>query len=223
VPPSTEFHSLTDSITTIESGHGQHHLAAITGSAVPLCYTNATCNDATKAWWGVGVGAAHSLGVAGSSLDNLGLEGFVVQSVQSASASASSSSSSISISGGNASERGSLYGVNHVLRALGVEFYAHDVTTLPASLPTTPPAGLVGRVIPDLEYRQMLEWQCVTSNTDQRYSKFEAHLGLNRGSPSLSSNPDYGGVVEYGPPGFVHTSCTSPSLTLWCAATSNTS
>ena len=170
------------------------------GKPVTLCNTTASCYDAGASWWGVGAGAAITLGASATSIQGLGLEGFVVQ--------AAGTHGSVAISGGEDSHRGTLYGVNHVLRSLGMEFYAHDVTQLPSSLPAVAPDGMLAKVIPALEYREQYEYQCLTQAADERFSKFEAHLGLNRGSPPLSSDPVFGGIVDYGPPGFVHTSCT---------------
>jgi hypothetical protein len=167
----------------------QEHLAKISGGspAFPLCNTTDTCFDATAPWWAVGTGAALAVGLPASTLDGLGLEGFVVK--------AAGDHGSFALCGGTTSARGAIYAVNHVLRALGVEFFAHDVTTLPPSLPAAAPAGMEASVVPALEYRQQYEFQCLTDDANETFSKFESHLGMNRGSTPLGSDPKFGGVV----------------------------
>eukprot|EP00038_Savillea_parva_P003258 m.122898 g.122898 ORF g.122898 m.122898 type:complete len:350 (+) comp11122_c0_seq11:510-1559(+) len=113
---------------------------------------------------------------------------------------------SIAVTGGTTSARGPLYAVNHVLRALGFEWFAHDVVRVPSALPDSLPPTLLSRYIPALEYRQQYEFQCLaTDPVGKQYAKFESHLGQNRGSKTLAADPRFGGTLEYALD-FVHTS-----------------
>ena len=107
---------------------------------------------------GVGPAAAAALGVTAIDLSftTLGLEGFLATSNRTALlASTGSYALSGALGAGNAST-GTLYAVHHLLRHLGIRFYAWDELYVPPPAPwATPPPALDLAFVPSFEYRDV--------------------------------------------------------------------
>ena len=180
-----------------------HYLEAIT--AKPVLAINATRSTANTPQLAVGYEAARLLGVSASALTSLGREGYVLHP----------SGASLALSGGEGAPRGTLYAVNEFLEALGVQFLAIDVTTLPPKLPTQLPV-LRPHFVPPLQYRQTYSFQFRGTPLGVRLSAdLNLHMrtnkaNLNWGGPAASSILDaaHGGTFPTyaSPPGYAHTS-----------------
>lgn len=155
----------------------------------------------------VGAGAALRLGLnATDELQELGLEGYLSVMVN--------NGSSLVLTGRPDAPRGALYAVNFFLESLGVRFLAVDVTKLPAALPAAIPEACQRHVfVPQLEYRQLMEWQAgpMMSNSSYDYCLHRRLDPLAQPDTGVAGEPfgdmsRGGGVVYASPPGFVHTS-----------------
>jgi hypothetical protein len=160
----------------------------------------------------VGPAAALALGVTASDLSfsALGAEGFLASSNRTALLrSTGSYALSGAVGAGNAST-GTLYAAHHLLRWLGVRFYAWDELYVPP--PTTagwepPPAGLDMTFVPSFEYRDVEGWSAmkhVAQNATRSSQADYFHMnGYTQGEAGRQN--DHTSVYAT-PPGFVHTS-----------------
>jgi hypothetical protein len=154
----------------------------------------------------VGAGAALRLGLNADALQGLGLEGYL--------AALANNGSSLVLTGGTRAPRGALYAVNFFLESIGVRFLAVDVTKLPAAIPDAIPQACHHHVfVPQLEYRQLMEWQAgpMMTNSSYDYCVHRRVDPLAQPDTGVAGEPvgdaaRGGGVVYASPPGFVHTS-----------------
>jgi hypothetical protein len=110
-------------------------LNQISGGSVTPAFQRATASPALAGTpqIAVGYGAAIALGAPATSLEGLGLEGFVATT-----AAPFVPPGSVMLSGGKAAARGALYAANNFTDAIGVLYLAQDTTVLPAALPPLP-------------------------------------------------------------------------------------
>ena len=166
------------------------------------CFTVSVADGATSPRIAVGHGAAVHLGVRGETLGGLGAEGVLATT----NASHGVPPGSVALTGGLAAPRGALYAVDEFLEAIGVRFLSRHATLRPPSLPAAIPATLDVRYIPQLEYRQVFQYQFRGNDTGTQ--AFNVHRRLNKATQyGQVPTQRWGGAVEYAvPPGFVHTS-----------------
>jgi hypothetical protein len=159
---------------------------------------------------GVGPSAATALGVAPTDLSftALGAEGFLASSNRTT---LLRTTGSIALSGaigaGDAST-GTLYAVHHLLRHLGVRFYAWDELYVPTAAPwKAHPLALDLTVTPSFEYRDVEGWSAmahVAENASRSSQADYFHMnGYTQGEAGRGN--DHASVYAT-PPGFVHTS-----------------
>jgi hypothetical protein len=152
----------------------------------------------------VGYAAAVSsvCGLRAAELHGLGNESFVVSS----NSSSGVKPGFVAISGGNGSQRGTLYATNHYMRHLGFCFFAPNATSVPSPAAITQaaaaPVGIT--FVPTMELRTLESYETATEVPARVWSgnkEWMAHNGEN------GCNGQVGGCVVYAtPPGSCHTS-----------------
>ena len=214
VPPAVEatppLIAVAANATAIES-RAAHELAYFIGRLVgPDAPVQVVTPGAArgKPQLGVGPAAAMALGVAPADLSftALGVDGFLASSNCTA---LLRTTGSIALSGaigaGNASA-GTLYAVHHLLRHLGVRFYAWDELYIPPVAPWNPQAMHL-TFTPSFEYRDVEGWSAMAHVAENATRSSQAdYFHMNGYTQGEAGRGNDHASVYATPPGFVHTS-----------------
>ena len=207
-------------------------LNAIAGSKLFHLRINGTSLSSTagaEPQIAVGYGAATSLGLSPATIGAaaLGLEGYMVvlhggscgsQQAGGKVARCQIPPGSVVLTGAENAPRGALYAVVHFLEGLGVQYLATDAVHLPDRLSATLPPSIGAQFVPEIEYRELFEWQ---SQLSPEYD-VQHHLNHRLLTPPISginalvaaNDAAHGGTIDYAtPPGMVHTSYALLSCT----------
>ena len=180
-------------------------LANATGTVVPV--TPQPSGRGLTLCVGYSAATSASCGLRGAELHGLGNESFVVSS----NSSGGVKPGFVAISGGNGSQRGTLYATNHYMRHLGFRFFAPNATSVPSpaviARAAAAPVGIT--FVPTMELRTLESYETNGNQvgTGQSERIDSGNLEWMARSGENGCYGQVGGCMVYAtPPGSCHTS-----------------